>query len=234
MSWLGTHLSQEAKDKIRKTKLGGKHTLEAKRNMSLAKIGKKFSEERKRRHRGWRHSDEVRRKISEKTKGKNRKYSLPVSEHPLYPIWIEMRRRCLDQARPNFKDYGGRGITICVEWNDFSVFESDMYESFLAHSKIHGKTLGGRSNTTIERKDVDGSYCVLNCIWATVAEQNRNKRTTGKPKPLPKTDRKRVYVKYDGKIMNLKAWSRELGLSYSALMYRWYRGIRGNELFCLK
>lgn len=80
-----------------------------------------------------------------------------------YERWTAARQRCFNPNNPRYRDYGGRGITMCERWrNDFQAFFDDM-----------GACPPG---LTLERKDNDGHYEPTNCIWASVAEQNRNKR----------------------------------------------------------
>jgi len=79
-----------------------------------------------------------------------------------YESWRGMRKRCRDPRRRDFKNYGGRGISICTRWESFNCFLEDMGP----------KPIG----TTIERKDNDGDYGPNNCIWATRYLQNLNKR----------------------------------------------------------
>ena len=78
-----------------------------------------------------------------------------------------MLARCLDRTHRQFKDYGGRGITICRRWQiSFAAFLDDM---------------GPRpSGTTLDRINNNGNYEPANCRWATRLQQNRNKRTTKK------------------------------------------------------
>ena len=75
-----------------------------------------------------------------------------------------MKVRCYKKASPNYKDYGGRGITICDRWlESFENFALDM-------------GLKPTSKHTIERENNDGNYEPSNCKWATRVEQGQNKR----------------------------------------------------------
>lgn len=82
--------------------------------------------------------------------------------------WASMRKRCSLKSHRSYKDYGGRGIKICPEWDSFENFLSDM------GARPDGKTL--------DRIDVNGDYRPDNCRWATLSEQQRNKRKFGRPK----------------------------------------------------
>lgn len=89
-----------------------------------------------------------------------------MSRTRLCRIWQGMRRRCNNPKDDRCRYYGGRGITVCHEWDSFLNF----YEWSIAH--------GYNDSLTIDRIDVDGNYEPNNCRWATWAEQQKNKRTT--------------------------------------------------------
>lgn len=80
-----------------------------------------------------------------------------------YQCWADMKTRCLNPKHKQWKDYGGRGITVDSAWLEFSNFYKDMFPTYQDH-------------LTIERIDVNGNYCATNCTWATRADQNRNTR----------------------------------------------------------
>lgn len=79
-----------------------------------------------------------------------------------YYIWAGMRTRCKNPKATPYKNYGGRGISVCERWNSFDNFLADM-----------GERPPGLS---IDRIDNDGNYEPDNCRWATQSEQTGNQR----------------------------------------------------------
>jgi hypothetical protein len=87
-----------------------------------------------------------------------------------YFIWRNFRQRCTNPKDPCFKNYGGRGISVCDRWNKFENFFADMGE------RPPGLTLDRRNN--------DGDYDKGNCRWATRSEQNLNRRPSRRQRPF--------------------------------------------------
>ena len=75
-----------------------------------------------------------------------------------------MRARCNNPNHSRYKDYGGRGIRICAEWNRFDAFRE--------WALINGY----REDLTLDRMDNDKGYEPSNCRWATYKEQRHNRR----------------------------------------------------------
>lgn len=81
-----------------------------------------------------------------------------------YQIWASMVKRCANPNCHAYKDYGGRGITVCEGWMKFENFLQDMGQ----------RPMG----LQLERRNNSLGYFKDNCYWATRKQQARNKRNT--------------------------------------------------------
>ncbi len=95
--------------------------------------------------------------------------SLQLTTHagtgtPLYKVWRGMHRRCFNEHDRYYKDYGGRGITICLEWRDFAVFRKWAQDNGYARGLL------------IDRENNDGNYGPGNCRFVTPQESVCNRR----------------------------------------------------------
>ncbi len=113
----------------------------------------------------------------------------------LYGIWVRMRQRCNDPNTDDYEGYGGRGIKVCDEWDDFLAFQN------WAHSN------GYKNKLTIERIDNDGDYEPNNCKWICLEKQARNKRNNH-------------FIEFNGVCRTLAEWSEVTGIDSSLLRYR--------------
>jgi len=123
---------------------------------------------------------------------------------PLYRVWAAMLKRCRNPKDKGWAHYGGRGISVCPQWHDFSVFLADM-----------GQPPDGLS---LDRIDVNGDYCPANCRWATMHEQSRNKRNNH-------------WVTYNGKAMILADAAKAAGLNPVIVLKRIKRGWPEEDIF---
>lgn len=114
----------------------------------------------------------------------------------LYNIWHGMKQRCFSSYCHDYKNYGGRGITICDEWkDDFSLFRDWSLKN------------GYADNLSIDRIDVNGNYCPENCRWVDAKIQNRNRTTC-------------VDVEYNGKKYNIAELADITGINYGTIYTR--------------
>lgn len=88
-----------------------------------------------------------------------------LRKHPLYRVWYGMKQRCSNPNYDGFKYWGGRGISVCQQWQE-------SFQSFYDWSTENGYEKG----LTIDRINVNGNYEPSNCRWATWLEQAHNKQ----------------------------------------------------------
>lgn len=121
-----------------------------------------------------------------------------MSGTPEYITWENIVQRTTNPNHPQFKYWGGRGITMCDRWlNSFENFYDDMGDK--------------PNNLTIDRIDNNKGYYPENCRWATMKEQNLNTRRTTK-------------ITYNNITMSKSEWANYLGIKYITVCSRFSRG----------
>lgn len=123
------------------------------------------------------------------------------SPSPEYRVWGAMHSRCKDH--PN---YAGRGIKVCERWFSFENFLADM----------GSRPMSPRH--TLERKNSNGDYEPTNCLWATYAAQQRNKRTN-------------ILIEVDGETVTLRDAAMVAGLVYQTVWLRFKAGLSLVDVF---
>ena len=130
---------------------------------------------------------------SEALSERNEKHGLAGSR--LYKIYKGMKRRCKSKSCCDYKDYGGRGIKLCAEWDG-----EHGGEKFVKWSLENGYN----DNLSIDRIDVNGDYSPNNCRWANMKTQANNKRSNH-------------VLEYNGERHTLTEWSEITGLSVGTI-----------------
>ena len=123
---------------------------------------------------------------------KNPNYKHGMRGTRFYIVWKHINSRCHNSSSKDFAYYGGRGIKTL--WGEFEKFKEEMFDSYCKHTALHGE-----KNTTIERIDNNGNYCVDNCKWATRKDQSRNTRRTN-------------LITFNGETLCLVDWAKKIGV----------------------
>lgn len=125
----------------------------------------------------------------------------------IYNVWRQMKHRChcSPEDQSHYKNYCGRGIRVCKEWQEsFVAFRDWAFANGWSEDEMYAS---GRNKLTIDRIDNDGDYCPENCRIITHNEQQYNKRTT-------------VYVEFEGEKYTYKDLSILLGIPRTTLISR--------------
>ena len=89
-----------------------------------------------------------------------------MSRHPAFAVWRSMLDRCGLPSHRAWANYGGRGITVCAQWQEsFTNFWADMGPTY-------------QRGLDLNRKDNDGPYSPENCEWTTRRLNALNKRNS--------------------------------------------------------
>ena len=127
-------------------------------------------------------------------------------------IFLHMKDRCYNPNFRDYKNYGGRGITICEEWQT-------------PHSWKGGRAFrkwalenGYADNLTLDRIDVNKGYSSENCRWVSMKTQQNNKRNNR-------------LITYNGKTQTIALWCEELKLPFSTVKNRLNKGYPVEKIF---
>lgn len=106
----------------------------------------------------------------------------------LYYVWQNMINRCRNPKVADYHNYGGRGISVCKEWQEsFQAFSDWAYANgYIPNAK--------RGEFTLDRKNPEENYCPDNCRWVNEKTQQNNKRNNH-------------YITYHGETKTLSEWA---------------------------
>jgi hypothetical protein len=133
----------------------------------------------------------------ERASAMNRTHGM-TKGHQTWNSWGKMRQRCLNPKNKDYHNYGGRGIAICEEWNDYKVF----YEWSIAN--------GWAKGLSIDRRRNNEGYNPDNCRWVNHSVNNRNKRNS-------------IMLTFNDETIDLSDMAEKYGLTPHNLWQRLYR-----------
>ena len=125
-------------------------------------------------------------------------------KEPWYNSYRSMMDRCYRESAANYKYYGGRGIDVCEEWHDINSFKD-----WIATSEY-------QPGLTLDRIDSNQGYTPSNCRWASMKQQDNNRRNT-------------KFVELDGTRHTITEWAEITGINRSTLNNRVHRGWGASE-----
>ena len=126
-------------------------------------------------------------------KGNKGSFKHGMTKTPEYRSWTRMRTRCHNNNSDRYPAYGGKGIKICSDWDDFEKFYSDM-----------GPRPIGKS---LDRIDNKLGYSKNNCRWATAKEQTMNRSMT-------------KFFTYNSETLCYMDWAKKMGGTKSMINAR--------------
>jgi len=115
-----------------------------------------------------------------------------------YRIWGSMCNRCFNPKNQSYKNYGGRGITVCPQWLGQKGYQQFLLD--MGRRPSHKHSIDRYPNN-------NGDYEPGNCRWATTVEQSENKRNTQR-------------IQFQGESKTISEWAQVLGLKKEVLRSR--------------
>lgn len=134
----------------------------------------------------------------------NRKHGMASNGliHPLYSVWANMKERCGNPKNISYAYYGGRGISVCADWNEFIPF----YDWAVSN--------GWKDGLRIDRIDASRGYMPTNCRFVT---PKVNSRRTSRVKLTIGDARAIRMLKWSG--MPVRLISPVFGISEATVYY---------------
>lgn len=128
----------------------------------------------------------------------------------IYAVWQSMKQRCFNKNHKSYKQYGGRGITVCNAWLEFEQFNDwAMANGYDENAEF--------MQCTLDRINVNGNYEPDNCRWTNSKVQSENTRTSRK-------------IEYKNEIHCLSEWARILKIGRDKLKYKINKGFTIDEI----
>ena len=125
-----------------------------------------------------------------------------LSHTRLHRIWHSMYCRCNYKSTNGYKNYGGRGITVCNEWIGIEGFVR-FYNWAIEN--------GYKDGLTLDRINLNGNYEPSNCKWSTPKEQSNHRRNSR-------------YITFNNETKTAKQWCDLYKISQTTFNDRLNRG----------
>ena len=127
----------------------------------------------------------------------------------LRKIYFDIKARCYNPKRNDYKWYGGKGVSVCDEWLNDEIVQYPYKKGITAFCEW-ALSNGYKENLTIDRIDSSKNYSPENCRWISIKEQQSNKSSN-------------TWITYKGKTQTLQQWSKELNMYHGTIRHRLYK-----------
>lgn len=121
--------------------------------------------------------------------------------------------RCQKEYTTNYKNYGGRGIQVCDQWQNYDTFENWALSHGYDENALRGEC-------TLDRINVNGNYEPSNCRFISIKEQQRNRSNT-------------ILITVRGETKSLGEWSDIFCIPRQTLRQRYLDGKKDKDLFVM-